>query len=98
MSGVTIDQTITFAANGALSQNITFTLTDDSVTDEPNEIYSLSLSNPSSQVTLGNPTSITIIDDDNGSAQECFIIMTVTVMNLLQYSRSNQVCPEHLLI
>ena len=75
VSGAAISQTITFAANGALSQNILFTLTDDSVADEPDEVYFLDLSNPSPQVALGDAAEITILDnDDNGnSAHECLI-------------------------
>ena len=100
VSGAAISQTITFVANGSLSQNIPFTLTDDSVADEPDEVYFLVLSDPSPQVSLGDAAEITILDDDdNGNiTHEHFISTPLTAINLLHYSPHDPICPDDLLI
>ena len=66
VSGADVDETITFAANGTRLLSITFMLTDDSVPNEPSEIYFLRLSNPRPLVNLGQEARITILDDDIG--------------------------------
>ena len=57
--------TLTIAA-GAMSGAVSVPTTDDSV-DEPNETFTLRLSNPPAGVTLTDPTATGTIEDDDGS-------------------------------
>lgn len=58
---------VTFAA-GETSKTFTLLVTDD-LFAEPNEVVNVALSNPSSGLTLGNPSAatVTIVDNDSGS-------------------------------
>ena len=67
ISGVYINETITFLAHGSQSQGLpSFTIINDTVALETIEQYDLSFSNPSitNNVTLGPDTTIEITDDD----------------------------------
>ncbi len=55
--------TLTFAADDA-SETISVTITDDSL-DEDAETFSIALSNPSGNVGIGGPGTVTITDNDN---------------------------------
>ena len=67
ISGVYVNESVTFVAHGSQSQRLPiFTIINDTVPLESTEQYNLSLSYPSitSSVTLGPDTIIHIIDDD----------------------------------
>ena len=61
-----ISNTVTFPPGQMPVPLPNFGITDDTTALETNEIYQLSFntSTPSQDVTLGNPTTITITDDD----------------------------------
>ena len=66
ISGVQISNTVTFPPGQMPVPLPNFGITDDTTALETNEIYQLSFntSTPSQDVTLGNPTTIIITDDD----------------------------------
>ena len=66
MSGSNVDSTVMFEAGDISVPLPNFNITDDTTALETDEIYQLrfSSSTPSQDVTLGNPTTITITDDD----------------------------------
>ena len=61
-----MNSTVTFEAGDVSVPLPNFGITDDSTALETNEMYQLSFirSTPSQDVTLGDPTKITITDDD----------------------------------
>ena len=68
ISGVNVNQAVTFTAHGAQSQRLpSFIIINDTVALETIEQYNLSLSNPSitNGVILGSDTTIHIMDDDS---------------------------------
>ena len=66
ISGVAVSFTVTFPPGQILVQLPVFDIIDDTTALETNEVYQLRFirSTPSQNVTLGNPTTITITDDD----------------------------------
>lgn len=67
VSGVFINQTITFEA-GEAQAIVSFTLTDDNVGLEGDELYQLRLTNPSpSSIIIGGATNIIITDNEGSS-------------------------------
>ena len=70
-----MNSTVTFEAGDVSVPLPNFGITDDSTALETNEMYQLSFirSTPSQDVTLGDPTKITITDDD-GELNESKII------------------------
>ena len=68
MSGSDVDMAITFAANAQpVPAVVQFAITDDSVSQEPVEVYSYSLSTNTTGVSVGAPTEIRITSDDSKS-------------------------------
>ena len=67
MSGNYVNSTVTFQAGDVSVPLPNFGITDDTTALETNEKYQLSFirSTPSQDVTLGDPTEITITDDDS---------------------------------
>ena len=83
ISGVNLNQAVTFTAHGAQSQGLpNFTIFNDTVALETMEQYNFSLSNPSiaNSVTLGPNTTIQIIDDDGNDYNNTFIYCGVVHM------------------
>ena len=67
VSGVSIDQTITFEA-GETQAIVSFSLTNDNVGLESDELYQLRLTNPSpSSIITGGAANIIITDDEGSS-------------------------------
>ena len=66
ISGVQVSSTVTFPPGQFPVIPLDFSITDDTIALETNEIYQLSFisSTPSQGVALGGPTEITITDDD----------------------------------
>ena len=66
ISGSDVDSPVMFQAGDVSVPLPNFGITDDTTALETNEMYQLSFSSsaPSQDVTLGNPTTITITDDD----------------------------------
>ena len=67
ISGSDVNSTVIFQAGDVSVPLPDFGIIDDITALETNEIYQLSIitSTPSQGVTLGNPTTITITDDDS---------------------------------
>ena len=66
ISGSDVDSPVMFQVGDVSVPLPNFGITDDTTALETNEMYQLSFrsSAPSQDVTLGNPTTITITDDD----------------------------------
>ena len=90
ISGVDVNEAITFTAHGTQSQGLpSFIIINDTVALETIEQYGLFLSSPSitNGNTLGPGTAIYIIDDDGKSFMEWVITMKyfhICVSQLLQ--------------
>ena len=71
ISGSDVDSPVMFQAGDVSVPLPNFGITDDTTALETNEMYQLSFSSsaPSQDVTLGNPTTITITDDDGKYSQ-----------------------------
>ena len=63
-TGTPLSGTLTFAANDT-SENITLTITDDSLDELNKETFTIALSNPSGNVGTGPDATVTITDNDN---------------------------------
>ncbi len=72
----TLSDSVITIPNGATSGSVTFTIVDDTLI-EGTEIASLSLSNPSAGIALGNTTnqSISIVDNDGNAS----LVTTLTI-------------------
>lgn len=65
VSGAAVDATISFAANAdPAPAAVQFNVTDDDISQEPVEVYLLSLSTITSGVSVGEDTEIRITSDD----------------------------------
>ena len=79
-----MNSTVTFEAGDVSVPLPNFGITDDSTALETNEMYQLSFirSTPSQDVTLGDPTKITITDDD-GELNESKIIKKMEISSII---------------
>ena len=98
ISGVQVSNTVIFTPGQMPATLPNFGITDDTTALETNEMYQLSFSSsaPLQDVTLGNPTTLTITDDDGELNQskiiknwKCLLFIVVTVnFGSLTYSFS----------
>ena len=59
-----VSQTVTFSSGSSSAQNVTITVADDDL-DEPNETFTVAISNPNAYATLGTSSdTVTITDND----------------------------------
>ena len=73
-----------FAAGGSLQRNLSFTINDDDVALEDVESYQLRFgsTNPSDRVTMGNPTTVDINDDDRKCNKSIIGVLTIVFIIL----------------
>ena len=91
ISGVDVNEAITFTAHGTQSQGLpSFIIINDTVALETIEQYGLFLSSPSitNGNTLGPGTTIRIIDDDGKSFMEW--VITMKIFSYWSYSCCSQ--------
>ena len=94
ISGVNVNQSITFTAHGVRSQGLPgFTIINDTVPLETIEQYNLSFSNPSiaNGLILGPGTVIKIIDDDGKEIITILFIHNYVLQKLFLKKLNNMI-------